>query len=120
MTDPFTRAVAHFNAEEYREALLAFEERWVVERGDFLRGLIQLCNAMNQLRMGLVTSPRRLLASADALLAPYAPRHEGLDVAALRRAISSVRACIPDRLESGAGSVAWDSVPRPRLVVEER
>jgi len=59
MTDPFTRAVAHFNAEEYREALLAFEERWVVERGDFLRGLIQLCNAMNQLRLGLVTSPRR-------------------------------------------------------------
>ena len=120
MTDPFTRAVAHFNAEEYREALLAFEERWGVERGDFLRGLIQLCNAMNQLRLGLVTSPRRLLASADTLLAPYAPRHERLDVAALRGAISEVHACIPDGLESGAGHVAWESVPRPRLVVGER
>jgi len=119
MTDPFARAVAHFNAEEYREALLALEERWVVERGDFLRGLIQLCNAMNQLRLGLVTSPRRLLGSADALLAPYAPRYEGLDVTALRRATSSVRACIPDWLESEAGRIAWDSVPRPQLVVEE-
>jgi hypothetical protein len=119
MADPFTRAVAHFNAEEYRAALLAFEERWVVERSDFLRGLIQLCNAMNQLRLGLITAPRRLLGSADALLAPYAPRHEELDVAALRQAIAEVRACIPDGLESGAGSVAWDTVPRPRLAVEE-
>ena len=74
---------------------------------------------MIQLRVGLVTSPRRMLARADALLALYAPRHEVLDVAALRRAISSVRACIPDGLESGAGRVAWDSVPRPRLVAEE-
>jgi len=120
MTDPFARAVAHFNAEEYREALLAFEERWVVERGDFLRGLIQLCNAMNQLRMGLVTSPRRLLASAEALLAPYAPRHEGIDIEAVRAYIATVRALIPDDIETGAGSVVWERVPRPRLVVEER
>jgi len=26
MNQAFTRAIAHFNAEEYREALLAFEE----------------------------------------------------------------------------------------------
>ncbi len=120
MTDPFARAVAHFNAEEYREALLAFEERWVVKRGDFLRGLIQLCNAMNQLRLGLVTSPRRLLASADTLLAPYAPRHEGIDVTAVRTYIATIRALIPHDIETGAGSVAWESVPRPRLVVEKR
>jgi len=119
MNDPFARAIAHFNAEEYREALLAFEERWVVERGEFLRALIQLCNALNQLRLGLVTAPRRLLTSADALLAPYAPRHEGLDVDALRAYIASVRACIPDGLESGAGSVPWEQVPRLRLRMED-
>ena len=38
----FAQAIAHFNAEEYRDALLAFEQCWFAERSDFLRGLIQL------------------------------------------------------------------------------
>jgi hypothetical protein len=111
------RAIAHFNAEEYRDALLSLEERWAAERGDFLRGLIQLCNALNQLRLGLVSAPRRQLASADALLAPFAPYHEGLDVAAIRAHIAAVRALIPDDLETGSGSVAWERVPRLRLAI---
>jgi len=112
MNDPFARAIGHFNAEEYREALLAFEERWYAERGDFLRALIQLCNALNQLRLGLVTAPRRSLASADALLAGCPQRYDGLDVLALRRYIAAVRACIPNDLETGAGQVDWNVVPR--------
>jgi hypothetical protein len=119
MNDPFTRAMTHFNAEEYREALLAFEERWHAERSDLSRALIQLCNALNQLRIGLVTAPRRSLASADALLAGCSPRCEGLDVGALRDYIASVRACIPDRLETGAGRVDWADVPRMQLVVTQ-
>ena len=111
----FARGIAHFNAEDYREALLAFEERWVLERSEFLRALIQLCNALNQLRLGLVTAPRRSLASAEALLLPYEPRHEGLDVAAIRAYVVAVRALIPEGLESGAGSVDWALVPRLRL-----
>jgi hypothetical protein len=43
MNDSFARAIDHFNAEDYREALPAFEERWSAERTEFLRGLIQLC-----------------------------------------------------------------------------
>lgn len=115
MGDPreqLARGMAHFNREEYRDALLAFEERWHGERTDFLRGLIQVSNALNQLRLGFVTAPRRLLASADALLATYPPCHDGFDVAALRANLAGVRACIPDRLESGQGSVAWEAVPR--------
>ena len=118
MIDPFSCAIAHFNAEEYREALLAFEEHWAAERTEFLRALIQLCNALNQLRLGLVTSPRYLLARADTLLAPYAPRHAGLDVDELRAYIAAVRALIPDDLETGGGSVAWERVPRLRLDLE--
>jgi Domain of unknown function (DUF309) len=117
MNDPFTRAITHFNAEEYREALLAFEERWHADRSGFLRALIQLCNALNQLRIGLVTAPRRSLASAETLLAGCPPRCEGLDVGALRDYIASVRACIPDGLETGAGSVDWADVPRIQLGV---
>jgi hypothetical protein len=112
MTDPLTRAITHFNAGQYREALLAFEERWHGERSDVLRALIQLSNAMNQLRLGLVTSPRHLLASAERLLAADAELYEGIDLAALRAAIGSVRAVIPDGIETGEGSVPWDTVPR--------
>ena len=119
MNDSFSRAIADFNAEEYRAALLAFEECWHAERGDFLRALIQLCNALNQLRLGLVTAPRRSLASADALLAGCSLRCEGLDVGALRDYIASVRACIPDGLETGAGQVDWANVPRMQLVIRE-
>src|SRR4051794_26944931 len=115
MNDPFTRAIAHFNAEDYRAALLAFEERWHTERSDFLRALIQLCNALNQLRIGLVTAPRRSLASAGALLAVCPTPSEGLDVGALRAYIASVRACIPDDMETGAGCVEWANVPRIQL-----
>ena len=117
MNDPFTRAIALFNAEEYRAALLAFEERWHAERSDFLRALIQLCNALNQLRIGLVTAPRRSLASADTLLAGCSTPFEGLDVDALRAYIAKVRACIPEDLETGAGRVEWADVPRMLLAV---
>jgi hypothetical protein len=119
MNDSLPRAIAHFNAEEYRAALLAFEERWHAERSDFLRALIQLCNSLNQLRLGLVTAPRRSLASADAQLAGCPPRCEGLDVGVLRDYIASVRACIPDGLETGAGRVDWVNVPRMQLVVTQ-
>lgn len=117
MNDPFTRAIDHFNAEDYRAALLAFEERWHAERSDFLRALIQLCNALNQLRIGLVTAPRRSLASADALLARCSTPVERLDVDALRAYIADVRACIPEDLETGAGCVEWPKVPRIQLKV---
>jgi hypothetical protein len=116
MQDAFEHGIAHFNAESYRDALLAFEECWFEDRGDFLRGLIQLSNALNQLRLGLITAPRRTLASALELLAPYAPAHCGLDVARLCADIASVRARIPDDIESGQGSVAWNELPRPRLL----
>lgn len=111
----FAAALAHFDAEAYRDALLAFEQCWFADRSDFLRGMIKLCNALNQLRLGLVTAPRRTLAGAAELLAPYAPQHAGLDVAALCDYIAAVRACIPATLESGQGRVEWERVPRHRL-----
>ncbi|MCU0491564.1 MAG: DUF309 domain-containing protein [Chloroflexaceae bacterium] len=114
---PLAEGVAHFNAGRYRDALLAFEARWHAERSDLLRALIQLSNAMNQLRLGLLTGPRRNLASAAALLAPLPERCEGLDVAGLRQAVASVRACIPAGVESGAASLPWETVPVVQLVL---
>jgi hypothetical protein len=105
--ETFAQAVAHFNAEAYRDALLAFEQCWFSERNDFLRGLLQLSNALNQLRLGLITGPRRTLASAARLLAPYEPQHTGLDMAAVCAYIAELRACIPADLESNQGRIEW-------------
>ncbi|MEM8533752.1 MAG: DUF309 domain-containing protein [Chloroflexota bacterium] len=115
MSDPFMRAIDHFNDEEYREALLAFEERWHTERSDFLRALIQLSNAMNQLRLGLVSGPQRNLTSAHALLATYLPQHEGMDIAAIRAYIAQLLELIPEN--AAQGDVVWSTVPRLCLSV---
>lgn len=116
-TDPIARAVSHFNAEEYREALLAFEERWKDERTDFLRALIQIANALNQLRLGLITGPQRNLASAATLLAAYEPVHAGFDVAALRTYIAEVNDCISAHVADGAERIPWEAVPRQQLTL---
>lgn len=117
-TDPardFALAVEHFNAERFRDALLTFEECYFAERTNFLRGLIKLSNGLNQLRLGLVSGPRRTLASAAELLAPYAPAHGGLDVSEICTYIGVVCACIPPELETGQAQVDWEHVPRLRL-----
>jgi len=116
-TDPIARAVSHFNAEEYREALLAFEEHWKAERTEFLRALIQLANALNQLRLGLITGPQHNLASAATLLAAYKPAHAGFDVAALQTYIAEVRACISAHVADGAERIPWEAVPRRQLTL---
>lgn len=116
MNDPVTRALEAFNNRAYRDALLAFEERWFIERNDFWKALIRLSNALMQLELGLVTAPRVTLASAEELLAAYEPYYEGFDVTALRAYIASVRAVIPDQLETGIGKVTWEEVPQISLM----
>lgn len=116
MNDSVNRALEAFNNRAYRDALLAFEERWFIERNDFWKALIRLSNALMQLELGLVTAPRVTLVSAEELLAAYEPFYEGFDVAALRAYIARVRAIIPDQLETGSGSVAWEDVPHITLM----
>lgn len=110
--DPrFAVAVQHWDAGAYRDALLAFETVWFEQRNDFLRGLIQLCNALLQLRIGRVSAPRRTLGTAYELLAPYAPTTAGLDVTALLAYIRDVQQVIPPDLHSDDGVSLWGAVP---------
>lgn len=111
----FVQAVALFNDEAYRDALLAFEEIWFVERSDFLKGLIQLSNGLLQLRLGLINGPRRTLASAAVLFTTCAPGQAGLDVARLRDELAAVRAQIP--ASPATQPPPWDALPRVRLVL---
>lgn len=120
MSDPIDRAVAYFNAGKFREALLAFELQWHYERSECLRALVLLSNALNQLRLGLVTGPRQNLDSAIRLLDRAPPRCSGLDTALLYAYARELRACIPIGLESGAGRVDWQTVPRIQLEAPRR
>jgi hypothetical protein len=106
-----TQAIQHFNGGEFRLALLAFEQVWLMQRSDGLRAIIQLCNALHQLQRGLVTAPRHNLASAARLLDTNQPDCAGMDARVLLEYVRSVQACIPASLETGAGSVAWETVP---------
>lgn len=109
--DPWQQFVTAFNEQRFVDGVLQLEELWFVGRSDFYKGLIRLSVALNQLRLGLLTSPRMLLRTADELLAPFAPHHHGLDIEQLRRLIAQCRACIPDDLETGAGRVEPDLIP---------
>ncbi|HEY1011647.1 MAG TPA: hypothetical protein VGE07_03020 [Herpetosiphonaceae bacterium] len=95
--------VERFDSGRYVEGVLALEEIWFAERDDFHKGLIRICVALNQLRLGLLTSPRFLLTSARALLAPFAPSHRGVDLAALLTFIEQCLALIPADAETGSG-----------------
>jgi hypothetical protein len=111
--DTIDRAIAQFNAGSFRAALLAFEVQWHLDRTAALRSLILGCNALNQLQLGLVTAPRRNLDTALRLLAQVPPLCHGIDMRAWQASLVLVRACIPDHLETGTGTVAWEQVPVP-------
>lgn len=105
-------ALTHFNAEDYRAALLCFEQHWHTERSDLLRALIQLCNALNQLRLGLVSGPRHNLASAAGLLAPL--HRQGRR--ARHRRHPRVHCRVAGAVAHGVEQVTWADVPCLRLL----
>lgn len=112
MDDRIARAVAAFNAGDYRGALLAFEECWHDDRDESLRALINLCNALNQLRLGLVGGPRHNLAVAARLLAEAPAAYAAIDLRAAAVYVQALRAALPP---DGAVAPDWESLPRYRL-----
>jgi predicted metal-dependent hydrolase len=100
-----------FNQRDYIEAVLALETFWLVDRQDFHKALIRVCVALNQLRLGLITSPRFLLRSAHELLATYEPAYQQLDVAALRAFVLECLELIPAELQTGQGTIDLSGLP---------
>jgi len=81
-----------FNRGLFYEAHDVLEELWLAQRGGpnhaFYKGLIQFAGAFVHLQKHTEQRPRlrpsaALLKLARANLAPYAPRHEQLDVTAM-------------------------------------
>lgn len=80
-------AVSHFNAGRYFGAHEAWETAWRVERGEpdeeFFKGLSQIGAGYTHYLRGNAHGARALLARGLPRIELYAPRHRGVDVAAL-------------------------------------
>ena len=113
--------VAHFNRGEYRACVEPLEELWFVQRDDFHKGLIRLVVGLNQIKLGLDSGPRFLLATARELLQPYHPRRQGLDLHALDAWIADQQARL-DQPQPGSCAAPFEIVldPAPSLVPDEQ
>lgn len=75
-----------FAAGEFFGAHETLEAFWVGYQGsdrDFYRGLIQASVALHHLSAGNTVGARGVAARARENLAPYAPRYESIDLAAI-------------------------------------
>lgn len=99
------RERAYFEAHEELE--LAWRAAPPAER-DFYQGLVHVAVAWYQAGRGNRVGCERQLAKAARRLAPYAPAHEGVDVAALLEQVERAAA------EVAAGSLALAPVEVPR------
>jgi predicted metal-dependent hydrolase len=82
----FARGLALGRSGRYFEAHEAFEEAWreaAAEERDFFQGLVHVVVAWYQDGRGNLVGCRRQLEKAQRRLAPYAPAHRGVDVAAV-------------------------------------
>ncbi len=107
--------ITAFNEERFVDGVLQLEELWFPTRNDLYRGLIRLSVALNQLRLGIVDSPRQLLASAHEMLAPFETNQHNLDIQRIREYIQVCASLIPADLHTGQGRIDWEQVPRIQL-----
>jgi predicted metal-dependent hydrolase len=116
------RAVAQFNNGQFYECHETLEEVWLAEPGrdhPFLQGLIQAAAAYHNLLRGRMGGGERLLRLAQEKLAPFAPRHLGLDVAALLAALSRGHRQVRTELREGVPRFDPSLIPRLHLDVDD-
>lgn len=82
--DPlYLKGIEYFNSCEFFESHEAWEELWTDDHGPsrkFYQGLIQAAVALHHFGNGNVRGARKLFLSYQTYLAPYRPKHQGLDV----------------------------------------
>jgi len=100
MGDPYEQGLELLAAGEWFAAHEALEDAWRAaeppER-DFLQGLVHVAVANHHAETtGRPVACERQLEKAARRLAPYAPEHRGLDVAALLAWAENARGRFPD------------------------
>ena len=89
-----------YNRGDYFESHEAWERLWRATAGPkraFLQGLIQISVALCHFFNGNALGARRLYRSGSAYLAPFAPKHRGLD---LDRHLAGIDRCFGPILDA--------------------
>lgn len=105
MEAAFKRGVEAIRAGRYFEAHEELEEAWraaAAEERDFFQGLVHVAVAWYQAGRGRPVATASQLEKAARRLAPFAPEHRGLDVAAVLAQVEAAQARVAD------GSLALD------------
>jgi uncharacterized protein len=107
--EPFQRGLELMRAREFFAAHEELELAWraaAADERDFFQGLVHVTVAWYQAGRGNEVGCRRQLEKAERRLAPYTPRHRGVDVAAVLEQVAAARRIVE------AGSLA---LPSPSL-----
>jgi uncharacterized protein len=110
----YQRGLELARAGSWFEAHEAFETAWracATNERDFFQGLVHVVVAAYQHGRGRTVAEERQRAKALRRLAPFAPRHRGIDVAALLVAL--------ERAETDVRQQLVQSVAQPEVTVEE-
>ena len=107
MRDSYKRGLEHIRAGRYFEAHEELELVWraaAPEERDFYQGLVHVAVAWYQAGRGRPVATERQLEKAARRLAPFAPAHRGVDVAAVLSRIERARQTVAGgSLELGDG-----------------
>lgn len=99
--DPrYLQGIEYFNECEFFEAHEVWEDLWADEEGPskkFYQGLIQVAVCLHHFGNGNIRGARKLYHSSSGYLAPYGPRHLGLDIA---RLLDQMKDCCAEILAS--------------------
>src|SRR5262244_1040991 len=85
------QGIAEFNRGHFFEAHELWEEAWndvVGEEKRFYQGLVQLAAGYHKLSLAQYNGARKLLERGNHTLSAFPPHYAGLDLTALRQAVS--------------------------------
>lgn len=119
----YLRGIDEFNRRRFFAGHQAWEKLWLAETGvskAFYKGLIQAAMSLHHLSNGNNQGAKKLFAGARRYLAPYRPKHLGLDV---DRFLAEVARCVvpgssgveaPERTAMDPGCVPRICLDPPR------
>lgn len=115
----YCKGIEYFNDCEYFEAHDEWEELWQAYHGDdrtFFQGLIQAAVCLHHFTNGNTRGAIKLYHSSRNYLLPYAPHHQGLDVARfLDQMTDCCREIIDSTEEYPVAEIPVDRLPEIEL-----
>jgi predicted metal-dependent hydrolase len=104
----FRRGCEQFNARQFFDAHESWEEIWLGSPEpdkSFLQGIIQIAAAFHHYTYGNMRGARSLLEAGLRRVAPFPPRHNGIQLEMLREAAREWAAAFAADRDLGAANV---------------